>query len=66
MTKVWYQNGSTHPCVMCGSPIINLFVDPDCTVPITGDELCWPCGEFGGPVDDLGLWEEAEVNENDS
>ena len=53
-----YTDGKAHKCNICGQDIINLFEDEELTIAITGDEICWPCEEFGGPVEDMtGLWD---------
>ena len=52
-----YDNGTMHDCNVCGLPIITLFSDPECKTRVGGDETCWPCEEFGGPIDDMDLWD---------
>lgn len=56
--KPIHENGTTHPCKVCGLAIGTVFDDKECTKKSTDQDTCWPCLEFGGPIDDLDLWED--------
>jgi hypothetical protein len=52
-----YEKGTTHPCKVCGKAIATMFDDKECTKKSTDQDTCWPCLEFGGPVEDMDLWD---------
>jgi len=59
----FYANDSEHKCKQCGSSIITVFEDAACTKPHEDQDVCVPCSEFGGPVEDMiDLWEEENGN----
>ena len=52
-----HTNGTTHPCKVCGKHIITMFDDKECAKKSADQDTCWPCLEFGGPVEDMDLWD---------